>query len=192
MKLEDIDIRNTKIETERLILRPFEEKDADDLYEYAKVPGVGESAGWKHHESREESLAVVRSFIARHRTFAICEKESGKVIGSVSYETSSDVYNGCGLGENRNDVGYVIGKDYWGKGYAAETLRAALGFAFRVLGLDAVTCGHLAGNSASRRIIEESGFNFLRGGTYVTQQGEEHEAYYYVVTKDDYDAESKS
>ena len=46
-----INIENTVIETERLILRPWQEADLDDFYAYASVPGVGEMAGWAHHQS---------------------------------------------------------------------------------------------------------------------------------------------
>ena len=47
----DFEINGKVIETERLILRPFREEDLGDFYEYASVEGVGEMAGWKHHES---------------------------------------------------------------------------------------------------------------------------------------------
>ena len=52
-----------RIETERLILRSFTEQDTDDLYRYAVDPDVGPRAGWKPHESREETLLIIRSFI---------------------------------------------------------------------------------------------------------------------------------
>ena len=58
----DFKISGKIIETERLILRPFLISDIDDLYEYASVSGVGEMAGWKHHESREESMEILNLF----------------------------------------------------------------------------------------------------------------------------------
>ena len=56
-----IDISNTTIESERLILRYWQMGDLSDFYEYASVPGVGEMAGWKHHESMEESKKILFS-----------------------------------------------------------------------------------------------------------------------------------
>ena len=50
-----VDVTNIRIETPRLILRPWTEADLNDLYEYASVDGVGEMAGWSHHESIEIS-----------------------------------------------------------------------------------------------------------------------------------------
>ena len=64
-------VNGKQIETERLIFRPFKETDLKDFYEYASVAGVGEMAGWKHHESKEESKAILDSFISNDHDFAI-------------------------------------------------------------------------------------------------------------------------
>lgn len=59
-----VDISGTVIETERLMLRAWRESDLDDFYEYASVEGVGEMAGWKHHECIEETRLILHAFIA--------------------------------------------------------------------------------------------------------------------------------
>ena len=64
------------LETERLILRPWMEADAESLYEYAKDPDVGTPAGWPAHKSVEESLDVIRNVFTGIECYAICEKES--------------------------------------------------------------------------------------------------------------------
>ena len=66
-----IDITNTKIETQRLILRSWAESDVNDFYEYASVEGVGEMAGWKHHDSIEVSKKILQSFISEKKFFDI-------------------------------------------------------------------------------------------------------------------------
>ena len=109
-----VDVTNIRIETERLILRPWRESDLNDLYEYASVPGVGEMAGWSHHKSVEESHQILSSFIFHKKTFALEYKENGKVIGSLGLEEMEpDPLTGekCG-----REVGYVLSKDYWGQG----------------------------------------------------------------------------
>lgn len=58
-----IDVTDIYIDTPRLILRPWQETDLADLYEYASVPGVGEMAGWNHHKSRDESIQILQMFI---------------------------------------------------------------------------------------------------------------------------------
>ena len=59
--------------TERLILRKWTETDADSLYEYAKDPAVGPAAGWPAHESREDSLDVIRNVLNGAECYAICD-----------------------------------------------------------------------------------------------------------------------
>ena len=66
-----IDITNTKIETQRLILRSWAESDVNDFYEYASVEGVGEMAGWKHHDSIEVSKKILQSFMSEKNVFSI-------------------------------------------------------------------------------------------------------------------------
>ena len=71
-----IDISNVVLRTERLILRPWTLDDVDDMYEYAKVEGVGIWAGWLHHKDKEESRRIVENFIKhkkmeRNRIFII-------------------------------------------------------------------------------------------------------------------------
>ena len=81
-----IDVTNIRIETPRLILRPWEESDLADFYEYASVEGVGEMAGWCHHKSVEESGMILDMFIRGKKTLALELKENGKVIGSLGLE----------------------------------------------------------------------------------------------------------
>jgi len=56
-----IDFSNAVIETDRLVLRPWEETDVHDMYEYASVESVGEMAGWKHHKSVDDSRRIIQS-----------------------------------------------------------------------------------------------------------------------------------
>ena len=64
-------ISGKTIVTERLVLRPFTQSDLADFFEYAKVEGVGEMAGWQHHASIEKTQEVLDGFIAKDKTFAI-------------------------------------------------------------------------------------------------------------------------
>ena len=71
------------IETERLILRPWQESDAESLYEYAKAPEVGPPAGWPPHKSVEDSREVIRYVFSAPETYAVCLKKTGLPIGSI-------------------------------------------------------------------------------------------------------------
>ena len=71
------------LETKRLILRRWEESDAEDLYKYASNPNVGPIAGWPPHQSLDESKDVIKNVLNGKEAYAICLKEDGKVIGAI-------------------------------------------------------------------------------------------------------------
>ena len=58
-----IDVTNITLETKRLILRAFQIEDLENFFDYARVPGVGEAAGWIHHNSIEDTKKVAEMFI---------------------------------------------------------------------------------------------------------------------------------
>ena len=73
------------METERLILRPWRESDAEALYKYACDPDVGPRAGWPPHQSVQDSLEVIRTFFNNDHTWALELKETGEAIGCIGY-----------------------------------------------------------------------------------------------------------
>lgn len=155
-----IDITNTVIDTPRCILRPWEETDLADFYEYASVEGVGEMAGWNHHRSIDESNDVLQSFMSEKNVFALELKSARKVIGSLglhgSWANGDERYKDLKVKE----IGYVLSKAYWGRGLMPEAVRAVINYCFGTLWLDALTVGHFADNLQSKRVIEKNGFIF--------------------------------
>ncbi len=67
------------------------------------------------------------------------------------------------------EIGYVLSKDYWGRGLMPEAVRRVIAFCFEEQGLDALTVGHFSKNSQSRRVIEKCGFSFVREGTFYSK-----------------------
>lgn len=157
-----IDLSKVQLETERLVLRFWEENDLADFYAYAAVPGVGEMAGWAHHRSEEESRAVLRRFMEAKDVLAIVHKAKGRVIGSIGLHNSwaNDDPNYRHL--RIRDLGFVLAKDFWGQGLMPEAARALIDYSFSELALDAITCGHFVENSRSRRVIEKLGFRYVK------------------------------
>ncbi len=111
-----MNLENVVINTKRLILREFEETDLNDFYEYAKVEGVGESAGWSAHKSINHTKKILDWFIEEKTSLAIVLKDSNKVIGSIAIHNSNKdlVPDNISI-ENCKSIGYVVSKDYWGK-----------------------------------------------------------------------------
>ncbi|MGM9940826.1 MAG: GNAT family N-acetyltransferase [Bulleidia sp.] len=167
----DIDITDTILRTERLILRPWKEDDLEDFYTYAKVDGVGQMAGWLPHENIEASKIILDKFITGKKTFAL--EYEGKVIGSIGIEK----YNETLLPELKEyrarELGFVLSKDYWGQGLMPEAVKEVIRYCFEQQNLDVLTCGHFLGNTQSARVQEKCGFHRLKEYTYTTCYGEE-------------------
>lgn len=161
-----IDTSKVRIETNRLVLRGFRPDDLADLYDYAKVEGVGECAGWSHHKSIDESREILSMFIEGKNVFAIVCKESGKVIGSVGIKDPDEETILHFPDASVKEIGYVLAKDFWGKGLMTEAVKAVICYCFDELNLDAVSVGHFVGNDRSRRVIEKCGFEFFTDAVY--------------------------
>ena len=143
------------IETQRLILRPWREDDAQALYQYASDPEIGPPAGWPPHTSVDSSREIIRTVFSEPETYAVCLKD-GSPIGSIGLKR-----NGSTDMTDRDDeceLGYWIGKPFWGQGLIPEASRALLHRAFEELGMRAVWCGYYEGNEKSRRVQEKLGF----------------------------------
>ena len=156
----DIDISKVTLHTERLILRPWEQKDLEDFFEYASVDGVGQMAGWLPHENRETSQKILNDFIEEKKVFAL--EYNGKVIGSLGIE-EYDEKNLPELSDKKGrEIGYVLSKDYWGKGLMPEAVKRVIEYLFDEVGLDFVTCGYFLRNNQSARVQEKCGFHFVK------------------------------
>ena len=118
--------------TERLILRKWTLEDAESLFEYARDPDVGPIAGWPAHQSIEESRNVIEQVFHGQECYAVCEKGNNIAIGAVEL-----MLNGHTDMTNRDDeceLGYWLGKPFWGKGYMPEAARELLRRGFEELG----------------------------------------------------------
>ncbi len=149
------EFRIERLETERLILSPFVPEDAEGLYEYAKDPDVGPHAGWKPHESIEESLAVIREMFMKNGVWAIRLKGSDRLIGSIGLEPDKFRQES----ESR-EIGYSLAKDCWGRGLMPEAVRAVLDYGFYRAGLKQVGICTGPENKRSQRVIEKVGFTY--------------------------------
>ncbi len=148
-----------QLATERLIMRAWQESDAESLYKYAKDPEIGSAAGWPPHSSVEESLNVIRTVFSAPEIYAVVLKSTGEPVGSIGI-VARDVQHCAEIQANEAEIGYWIGKPYWGQGLTPEAVRRLLRRCFEELEMKAVWCGHYDGNSKSRRVMEKCGFRF--------------------------------
>lgn len=175
-----VDVTDIRIETDRLILRAWREEDLEDFYEYAKVDGVGQMAGWLPHESIEESRTILGFFIRDKKTFALELKENGKVIGSLGLE-EREVELPVADDTIGREIGYAISKDYWGRGLTPEAVKAVIEYCFKELSFDWLTCGHFVRNNQSRRVVEKSGFRYIKDIIHETRFGTKEPTKLYIL-----------
>ena len=145
-------------ETSRLILRPWSEDDAESCYKYAKDPDVGPRAGWPPHTSVANSREIIRTVLSEEETYAIVLKETGEPIGSIGMFPPAQTQ--FPVEATELEIGYWIGKPYWGKGMVPEAVRTLLKYAFTELGSTVMWCGYYDGNQKSSRVQEKCGFHY--------------------------------
>ncbi|MDF1739618.1 MAG: GNAT family N-acetyltransferase [Verrucomicrobiales bacterium] len=148
-----------KIETERLILRPFREEDLDD--ELSIVGDADTMSFYRRPYTREEVAGIIARNIetfeaSGYGMFAVIDKQSGEYLGD------------CGItiqlidGVEEFEVGYRIRKEKWGRGIAPEAARAMIQYGFRDLGL-AKLCSYMTkDNRQSRRAAEKAGMTLQK------------------------------
>lgn len=173
------------LETPRLLLRPFRDSDAADVYEYASDPRVGPVAGWPPHRSVEESREIVHTVFSQPGVFAMELKARGTVIGSVGFVGGhpAGIFPDC----PDDEIGYAVGVPYWGRGLVPEAVGAVLEYGFGTLGLRRIWCGHYAANRRSARVIGKCGFRYqFARPTDVDLLGEVRQTYFYMQTKENW------
>ena len=170
-----------RIETERLVLRPWREDDAAALYKYASDPDVGPAAGWAPHKDEADSLNVLRTILMKDGTWAVTVKPSDDPVGSIG------IFPGAQKEQNGEyEIGYWIAKPFWGSGFAPEAVRALLSLYFS-FGSQRIWCAHAEGNAKSRRVIEKCGFSYRFSASWTAPVGDVRNSLYYAMEAEDFD-----
>jgi ribosomal-protein-alanine N-acetyltransferase len=143
------------ITTDRLVLRKFEESDLEDLLRIRTDPDVMLYIN-KEEQTREIVANVIKQIIANWENnesinWAVCLKDDPRLIGNFGF-WRVDKYN------HRAEVGYMLAKTHWRKGYLNELMPVALDYAFDVMKLHSIEANINAGNDASRNLLQKFDF----------------------------------
>ena len=144
------------METERLILRPWTEADAEDLYKYASDPEVGPKAGWPPHKSVDESRMIINGIFSKEGMWAVELKQTHEVIGCAGYLPAA--HSNLTISDDECEIGYWIGRPYWGQGICTEAMRVVVDYCFNVKGFSVLWGDYFPHNPASGRVMEKLGF----------------------------------
>lgn len=171
---------------ERLILRPFELKDAKRVQMLAGTPeiaavtllipypypdGLAETWIGTHRESFQNGQNV---------SLAVCLKDSGLLIGAVGLEISQE--------HSRGSLGYWIGTDYWNQGYCTEAAILMVDHGFNEMSLARIYATHMSHNPASGRVMQKLGMQkegVLRN--HILKNGKYYDLVYYGILRSEYE-----
>lgn len=146
------------IETDRLLLRKMQKKDAADMYEYACRHDVTRYLLWEPHESETYTYKYLAYIQSRYRAgdffdWALTIKDGGKMIGTCGFTRLN-------IESNSGEIGYVLNPVFWGYGLAPEAVNAVLRYGFCELRLHRIEARYMVGNDRSRRVMEKVGMQF--------------------------------
>lgn len=147
------------METSRLILRPFGLEDAQAMYDnWAKDHEVTKFLSWPCYQSIEDAHKILNVWLEGYQKpdfyqWAIELKELGQPIGSISVVNSDDRVEMA-------EIGYCIGKHWWGQGIMPEALNAVMDYLFDAVGMQRIEAGHDPNNPASGAVIRKCGMQY--------------------------------
>ncbi len=180
------------LQTKRLILRRWEDSDAESLFTYAKDPDVGLIAGWPPHQSVEESLAVIRNVLSGREAYALCLKSDHKAIGAIELKLNG--HTDMTARDDECELGYWLGKPFWGQGLMPEAVSEILRHAFEDIGMTRVWVGYYEGNTKSKRVLEKCGFRYQwkSEGVEVPLMHETRTGYVSSISKEQWELDQNS
>lgn len=143
--------------TLHLVLRPYSIWDAEDLQQLINDKDIASTMiNIPHPYTLEDAI----EFLGKR-------EENYRETGSLQFAiTHKDDYfiGGIGLSINKKhengEIGYWIGKQYWGKGYCTEAAGAVVKYGFEVLGLNRIHATHMSRNPASGRVMQKIGMKY--------------------------------
>ena len=173
------------LETERLIMKKIEMKNAYDMYSYASEYEVSRFLLWTPHVNLDETKGLIEYLVRQYKRGSCFDwglnlKESGEFVGTCGF-ASVDMKN------NKAEIGYVLSHRYRGKGYMTEAVNEVLRVAFILLGLNRVEARIMEGNQASIRFAAAKGFR--HEGTAINSllvKGEYKTIHQYAMLSRDY------
>ena len=160
-------MHNITLETERLILRPLSVDDADAVFVWASDPKVNRYMIYPLHTGVEVTRQWLRSVeqgAEGDYEFGFVRRSDGLLIGT------GGVYDN---GDGTWELVYNLRHDCWGRGYAAEAVKAMIAFAHDALGAKVFTAFHAVDNPASGRVMEKCGLVYQHEGEYSKVDGSE-------------------
>ncbi|XMB66526.1 GNAT family protein [Mycoplasmatota bacterium zrk1] len=175
-----------ELKTERLILKGLSLDDLSAFFDYCKNPNIGPMAGWKPHDSMEESEKILKGMITSNEVWGLYHKKDKRLIGTIGLHKRSS--------GNKKELGYVLREEYWGQGITPEACKAVIKYAFEEEKLHKIEIFHFPFNTQSKRVIEKMGFFFegIRREDIKRFDGKYLDSFGYSMLKSEYEKKERN
>ena len=169
---------NRTLDAKRILLRKFREDDAQDVFEYASDAETLKYLFWGGVKTVDDARAAIAGvYGTKPEFFAIELKENKKCIGAIDIRLEPE--------HEKSGFGYVLNRQYWGKGNMTEALSAILRLCFEKLDLNRVESNHFVGNEGSGKVMAKCGMEMEGVGRQeVKAKGIFHDVVHYGITKE--------
>lgn len=172
------------LETARLRVRPFTMDDEPAVFALVSDPEIARFVRFEAHRSPADTRAFLELVFEHYQrgdpfAWAIVLREEGRLIGSCGFVSEA-------AEQSSAEIGYWLGKPYWGKGYAVEAARALVRFGFEHMGLERVEAKCFIENRAGQRVIEKLGMRFEGTDRSEMIKGEYPELNMYGISREEW------
>ncbi len=173
-----------RLESERIVLRKFEKRDASDMYEYASMPEVTRFLTWEVHPNPSYTKEYIKFLRKKYKKGEFLDwgleyKLNGKLIGSCGF-TSVD------FDSSSAEIGYVINPKYWKMGLGSEAVKTVLDYAMNSVELNRICARVMEGNIASVSLLEKCGFKYEgKGKQELFSKGEYKNILHFAICRDE-------
>ena len=172
------------LETERLCLRPFTLDDEAAMFALVSDPEIDRFVRFEAHRTPAETRAFLELVLEHYQrgdpfAWAMVLREDGRLIGSCGFVSQAPE-------RKSGEIGYWVGKPYWGKGYAAEAARALVRLGFERMGLEQVEAKCFVENRAGQRVIEKLGMKLEGTDRSEMIKGEYPELNMYGISREEW------
>lgn len=176
------DLGTERIETERLILRKFNERDAQGLFSWASNPNVTRFVSWKPYRSLQEAEESLEKWIKEYEKgsyhWCVQLKNTDVIIGRISVVVH--------WRNHYCEVGYCYGEQYWNAGYGTEALKSVLKFLLLQCDFHTIEAKTSSENVASERIMRKAGMMkeaVLKERCYIPEENRYDDLLCYYINK---------
>lgn len=150
-----------ELRTEHLLLRRIRRDDVEAYFErVGSSEDVTRYMLWLPHKSIEESQSSIEKVLAKYKdgrcyTWAIALAEDDSIIGRIDLLRFQEEDSSCSFA-------YMLGKEFWGKGYGTESLKAVFAFASEKMKIQSIVADHMSENVASGKVMQKAGMHFVQ------------------------------